>query len=135
MRRKKTAKPDPQRVAEIIANAKRAQDTRAEGYRERALAIFPHVCARCAREFAGKDLRLLTVHHKDHNHHNNPPDGGNWELLCVYCHNEEHQDPYERDTHATVSRSIDADDAPLSHNPFAQLAEDPPPNVDPDAAE
>jgi hypothetical protein len=35
-------------------------------------------------------LRELTVHHKDHNHHNNPPDGNNWELLCLYCHDNEH---------------------------------------------
>jgi hypothetical protein len=31
------------------------------------------------------------VHHKDHNHDNNPPDGGNWELLCLYCHDHEHE--------------------------------------------
>lgn len=123
--RRKKSKPDPKKVASIIANAKRAQETRAEGYRERALALFPHVCARCARAFEGKDLRLLTVHHKDHNHHNNPPDGSNWELLCVYCHNEEHQDPYERERHATVSRSVEGDEAPLTHNPFAALNEEP----------
>jgi cytochrome c553 len=30
------------------------------------------------------------VHHKDGNHLNNPPDGSNWENLCVYCHEDEH---------------------------------------------
>ena len=30
------------------------------------------------------------MHHKDHNHDNNPPDGSNWELLCLYCHDNEH---------------------------------------------
>ncbi len=59
-------------------------------YRDQALKLFPHVCARCAREFAGKRLQELTVHHKDMNHDNNPPDGSNWELLCVYCHENEH---------------------------------------------
>ena len=59
-------------------------------YRGQALKLFPHVCARCAREFAGKRLQELTVHHKDGNHDNNPPDGSNWELLCIYCHENEH---------------------------------------------
>jgi len=35
-----------------------------------------------------KNLRELTVHHKDHDHHNNPSDGSNRELLCLYCHDE-----------------------------------------------
>ena len=59
-------------------------------YRSQALKLLPHICARCAREFEGRRLRELTVHHKDGNHHNNPPDGSNWELLCVYCHENEH---------------------------------------------
>jgi hypothetical protein len=59
-------------------------------YREQALKLFPHVCGRCAREFSGLRLRELTVHHKDGNHDRNPLDGSNWELLCVYCHENEH---------------------------------------------
>ncbi len=59
-------------------------------YRERALKLFPWVCGNCGRDFGGKNLRELTVHHKDHNHDNNPPDGSNWELLCIYCHDHEH---------------------------------------------
>jgi hypothetical protein len=59
-------------------------------YRAQALKILPHVCARCAREFEGKRLKELTVHHKDGDHHNNPADGSNWELLCIYCHENEH---------------------------------------------
>ena len=59
-------------------------------YRERALKLFPWVCGSCGRDFTGKNLRELTVHHKDHNHNNNPPDGSNWELLCIYCHENEH---------------------------------------------
>ena len=27
---------------------------------------------------------------KDGNHDNNPPDGSNWENLCVYCHEDVH---------------------------------------------
>ncbi|MCC6202030.1 MAG: HNH nuclease family protein [Gammaproteobacteria bacterium] len=59
-------------------------------YREQALKLFPWLCARCGREFDGKRLRELTVHHKDHDHNRNPPDGSNWELLCLYCHDAEH---------------------------------------------
>ena len=62
-----------------------------QNYRERALKLYPWVCGRCGRDFTGKNLRELTVHHKDHNHDNNPADGSNWELLCIYCHDNEHQ--------------------------------------------
>ncbi|MCY1270479.1 YajD family HNH nuclease [Metapseudomonas sp. CR1201] len=63
---------------------------REHSYREQALKLFPWVCARCGREFSGKRLSELTVHHRDHNHDNNPADGSNWELLCLYCHDNEH---------------------------------------------
>ncbi|MBB3101765.1 YajD family HNH nuclease [Azomonas macrocytogenes] len=63
---------------------------REQGYREKALKMYPWVCGRCSREFSGKRLSELTVHHKDHNHDNNPADGSNWELLCLYCHDNEH---------------------------------------------
>jgi hypothetical protein len=59
-------------------------------YREQALKILPWICGRCAREFPASRLRELTVHHRDGDHHNNPPDGSNWELLCLYCHENEH---------------------------------------------
>jgi len=61
-----------------------------KSYREQALKLFPWVCGVCGREFSGKNLKELTVHHKDSNHNNNPPDGSNWELLCIYCHDNEH---------------------------------------------
>ncbi len=61
-----------------------------EDYRERSLAIHGLICARCAREFDQSNRHLLTVHHKDGNHFNNPPDGSNWENLCVYCHEDAH---------------------------------------------
>ena len=64
---------------------------REKGYRARALKLFPHVCGSCGREFSGKNLKELTVHHKDHDHDNNPSDGSNWELLCIYCHDHEHE--------------------------------------------
>jgi len=77
-------------ITDLIIQARRNRDEREKTYRERALKLFPHVCGRCGREFEGKKLKELTVHHKDHNHDNNPNDGSNWELLCIYCHDNEH---------------------------------------------
>ena len=77
------------KLDQIVAQAKKAQQERARSYREQALKILPWICGRCAREFGRERLRELTVHHKDGNHDNNPPDGSNWELLCVYCHENE----------------------------------------------
>jgi hypothetical protein len=86
----KNTPSDKDRMHQILAEARREQERREKGYREQALKLFPSVCARCGREFEGKRLRELTVHHKDHDHDNNPPDGSNWELLCLYCHDNEH---------------------------------------------
>jgi len=63
---------------------------REQGYRAKALKILPWICGRCEREFSARNLRQLTVHHKDHDHDHNPADGSNWELLCLYCHENEH---------------------------------------------
>ena len=62
-------------------------------------------------------LRELTVHHRDHNHDNNPPDGSNWELLCVYCHDNEHS----RELDEAVRDRNKAQHATATHNPFADL--------------
>ena len=101
----------------IIAEARKARELREQGYREQALKLFPHVCGRCGREFEGKKLRELTVHHKDHDHDNNPPDGGNWELLCLYCHDNEHQKYLLDGTSAPES----GPNAAATHQPFANL--------------
>jgi hypothetical protein len=94
-------------------------DRREPSYREQALKIYPWICGRCAREFTRANVRELTVHHRDHNHDNNPPDGSNWELLCVYCHDNEHQRQLEA---AAGSGSQAAPAAPVAtHNPFANL--------------
>ena len=77
-------------LEQLVAEAKTARAARASGYRERSLALHGWICARCAREFEAENLHLLTVHHKDGNHDNNPANGSNWENLCVYCHEAEH---------------------------------------------
>ena len=87
-------------------------------YRSQALKLLPHVCARCGREFEGKRLRELTVHHKDGNHDNNPPDGSNWELLCIYCHENEHARIV--DSQAGGSAQQEGPE-PAKHRPLAGL--------------
>ena len=72
---------DREKMDRVIADARRSRQQREQGYREKALKLFPWVCGRCGREFEGKKLRELTVHHRDHNHDNNPPDGSNSQLL------------------------------------------------------
>lgn len=66
------------------------QGGKPDSYREQSLKIHGLICAKCGREFEQKDRHILTVHHKDGNSNNNPPDGSNWENLCVYCHDDEH---------------------------------------------
>lgn len=74
----------------IIAESRRNAEERGHSYRDQALKMFPWICGKCKREFSRENLIELTVHHKDHDHNNNPADGSNWELLCVYCHDHEH---------------------------------------------
>jgi 5-methylcytosine-specific restriction endonuclease McrA len=116
----KKATSDKERLDKIIAEARRKRELQEKTYRERALKIFPHICARCGREFAGKRLRELTVHHKDHNHDNNPPDGSNWELLCIYCHDNEHTKYLDAEWYA-ASTTGSAKEPPATYRPFADL--------------
>jgi len=111
--------PDPKRREEIFARQRREAEIRAKGYRERALKLFPHVCASCGREFSGKRLKELTVHHKDHNHQNNPNDGSNWELLCIYCHDHEHE-KYKSAGYLTAAGDPSPPPAKIA-DPFAAL--------------
>ena len=91
-----------------------------EDYRERALKMYPRICAKCGREFSGKKLQELTVHHKDHNHDNNPPDGSKWELLCLYCHDNEHSRSLESEWQKGSSPGEDSG-IKATHNPFAGI--------------
>lgn len=103
----------------VVAEARRNSEERDKGYRERALKMYPWVCGRCAREFTRQNLRELTVHHRDHNHDNNPLDGSNWELLCIYCHDNEHSRHIDSE-YGDISTETKKSNA--THNPFADLA-------------
>lgn len=117
-------KQSQQRLDAAVAQARRDSEARGHGYREQALKLYPWICGRCGREFNRANLRELTVHHRNHDHDCNPPDGSNWELLCLYCHDNEHQ----RQTEALAADlagkgiSTDGQKAPsATFNPFANL--------------
>ena len=115
----KKVQPNKDKLNQIVTDARRNQELREQSYRGQALKLYPWICGRCAREFTHTTITELTVHHKNHNHDDNPSDGSNWELLCLYCHDNEHQ-RYEEtrfgSAKATVSNTPTA-----SHNPFADL--------------
>jgi len=112
-----TAKKPPN---DIVAEARQSRSQREKTYREKALKMYPWVCARCGREFSGKRLRELTVHHRDHNHDYNPPDGSNWELLCLYCHDNEHSRYEDSASYSKVTPG-GQESSSGSFKPFADL--------------
>ncbi|TMH59989.1 MAG: HNH nuclease family protein [Betaproteobacteria bacterium] len=109
---------DPGKLDRLLADARRTAKEREQGYREQALKIYPWICGRCGREFTRVNLRELTVHHRDHDHDNNPPDGSNWELLCLYCHDNEHQRQLEAASSGTRTEGACSR---ATHSPFATL--------------
>lgn len=90
-------------------------------YRDKALKLFPWICGRCAREFAYSNIKELTVHHIDHDHTNNPSDVSNWELLCIYCHDNEHDKYTQHEKYQTEVEAGRNDHVAATHNPFADL--------------
>ncbi|MCK4706984.1 MAG: YajD family HNH nuclease [Gammaproteobacteria bacterium] len=109
-----------EKLDKIVADAHANRDKRSLGYREQALKLYPWICGRCAREFTRTNLSELTVHHRDHDHDNNPSDGSNWELLCLFCHDNEHQRYIENSGNNPASPESDKK-SQASHNPFANL--------------
>ncbi len=107
------------RLDRVIAEARRSREQRELSYRERALKLYPWICGRCAREFTRANVQQLTVHHRDGNHDHNPADGSNWELLCVYCHENEHARVLDNDGRTAAGGG---EPAAATHQPFAGLA-------------
>jgi len=116
----KTTRSNSGELEHILAEARQLRARRGNLYRDKALKILPWICAWCGREFTGKKLHELTVHHKDRNHDNNPPDGSNWELLCMYCHDGEHSRSLDREA-SSETAVHDEEDRPATYNPFADL--------------
>jgi len=104
----------------IIAEARQDRTRLEKTYREQAFKMFPKICAKCGREFSGRKIRELTVHHKDHNHDNNPPDGSNWELLCIYCHDNEHSRHEVAEAYGEATPGDEQKSSSI-HRPFADL--------------
>ncbi len=112
---------DAHKLDRIVAEARRNREQRDRGYREQALRMYPWICGRCSREFTQANVHELTVHHRDHDHDNNPSDGSNWELLCLYCHDNEHQRRLEAvNAGATPERNARAG---ATFQPFAALSD------------
>jgi len=102
----------------VLAEQREYMARREQGYRERALKMYPWICGRCTREFTRANLRELTVHHINHDHDYNPPDGSNWELLCIYCHDEEHE---KFSNFVRYGSTGERQQAAATHQPFADL--------------
>jgi len=114
-----SSKKSSDKLDRVVSEARVAREAREQGYRSQALKMYPWVCGRCAREFNAKNLQELTVHHRDHDHDNNPADGSNWELLCVYCHDNEHSRLTDS-VYGDLDSEAEKNEA--THNPFAELA-------------
>jgi 5-methylcytosine-specific restriction endonuclease McrA len=114
-----TSKPSSNKLDQVVARARQQREEREQGYRARALKIYPWICGRCTREFNRENLSELTVHHRDHDHDNNPDDGSNWELLCVYCHDNEHSRIIDAG-YGHIESAAEVSEA--THSPFADLA-------------
>ena len=110
------------RLDAVVAAAQQERAQREQGYREQALKLYPWICGRCSREFTRANLHELTVHHRDHNHDNNPSDGTNWELLCLYCHDNEHA-RYLDDPGVAASGSDSGGRSGASHKGLSGLAD------------
>ena len=115
----KKAVPENNKLDQLVAESRQQRDKREQGYRERALKMYPWICGRCQREFTRATVQQLTVHHRDHNHDNNPADGSNWELLCIYCHDNEHQRQLEAQQGGGSNGG--GESAAATFNPFADL--------------
>ena len=113
---------DDAKLDQIVAKARQERELREQGYRAQALKMYPHICGRCGSGFTRTNLHELTVHHRDHNHDNNPSDGSNWELLCLYCHDNEHQRHQDNQSNSLNSHG-NSHSIHATSNPFAGLKE------------
>ena len=110
-----------QKLDAVIAEANKARSQREQSYREKALKMYPWVCGKCEREFTRVNLQELTVHHRDHDHDNNPEDGSNWELLCLYCHDNEHSRLLDNGVVDSKSITRKEESSSATHKPFESL--------------
>ena len=108
------------KLDKIVAESRHKSEKRGHAYREQALKLYPWICGRCSREFSRENLHELTVHHRDHNHDNNPSDGSNWELLCIYCHDNEHARYLEKSS-SSEAKARGRYNPVSTHKPFSDL--------------
>lgn len=107
-----------ERLDQVVLEARRNAEKREQGYRAQALKLFPWVCGRCARSFDHGNLQLLEVHHqRTTTITTTPPDGSNWELLCTYCHENEHAKLKDLEGRSDVAATTTS----ATFNPFADF--------------
>jgi len=112
---------DSDKLDKVVAEAIKNRQSREQDYRARALKMYPWICGRCEREFTRQNLIELTVHHRNHDHDYNPEDGSNWELLCVYCHENEHSRYADQVRGEGYSLTATVVKKEATGNPFADL--------------
>ena len=117
----KKSPPGDSKLDKVVAEAHKNRARREQGYREKSLGMYPWVCGRCSREFTRANVHELTVHHRDHNHDNNHEVGSNWDLLCVYCHDNEHARYLDGESVGNTDGNKDS--SQVTHNPLAGLGE------------
>jgi hypothetical protein len=111
---------DNTKLDQVVAEARSKREERDRSYRGMALKMYPWICGRCRREFTHVNVHELTVHHRDHTHDNNPEDGSNWELLCIYCHDNEHSRYVEEERYGGSS-NVDSRGKTATSRPFSAL--------------
>lgn len=109
------------KLDQVVADAIKNRDIREKDYRALALKMYPWICGRCEREFSRQNLSELTVHHRNHDHDYNPDDGSNWELLCVYCHDNEHSRYADQVRGNGYNLTQESKVKTATGNPFADL--------------
>ena len=118
-----TKTPDNSRLNKVVAESRKNREKRELSYREQALKMFPWVCGRCCRDFDRTNLSELTIHHRNHDHDYNPSDGSNWELLCIYCHENEHARHVHASTNSQNPGNNDNSGRRTHYHPFSSLGE------------
>ena len=114
---------DKSKLDKVVADAIKNRQNREQNYRAKALKMYPWICGRCEREFIRTNIIELTVHHRNHDHDDNPEDGSNWELLCIYCHENEHSRFADQVRGEGYVLTDNKKQQEATSNPFANLKE------------
>lgn len=68
------------------------------GYCDCVLKMYLWICGCCVCEFDCSNVQQFIVYYCNYNYDDNFVDGSNWELLCVYCYDNEYQCYFDYDS-------------------------------------